>query len=149
MGLRAKSASTSLNANNKQQQVQNCKFLNGNKRCNNKSMPQQAILLASSNPGATTIGCIKSSASISTLAKQLQPNVNRETKCSITSIHSTTTYRSNSSSALLTTNNMRPQTLNVHNRRQTPTDHTQSFLGYVFYLLLLLFYNFSISFIIV
>ncbi|KAL9928411.1 NDT-like domain-containing protein raw isoform 2-T8 [Glossina fuscipes fuscipes] len=96
----------------------------------NNNKCKTAILLASSNPG-TTIGCIKSSASISTLAKQLQPIANRETRCSITSIHSTTTYRSNSSSALLTTNNMRPQTLNVHNRRQNPTDHTQSFLGEV------------------
>ncbi|CAD6997808.1 unnamed protein product [Ceratitis capitata] len=40
----------------------------------------------------------------------------------------TTTFRSSSTSALMTAGHMRPQTLNVHHLRETPTDQTQIFI---------------------
>ncbi|XP_054082795.1 uncharacterized protein LOC105214724 isoform X2 [Zeugodacus cucurbitae] len=40
----------------------------------------------------------------------------------------TTTYRSSSTSALMTAGHMRPQTLNVHHLRETPSDQTQIFI---------------------
>lgn len=43
----------------------------------------------------------------------------------------TTTFRSSSTSALMTAGHMRPQTLNVHHLRETPSDQTQIFIRYV------------------
>ncbi|XP_069963180.1 uncharacterized protein raw isoform X2 [Bactrocera oleae] len=40
----------------------------------------------------------------------------------------TTTFRSSSTSALMTAGHMRPQTLNVHHLRETPSDQTQIFI---------------------
>lgn len=148
MGLRAKtSSSAAVNSHGGGSKLSiasgNCKFLNGNKKHNKSLMPMQNTTKQSGNKTSSS-----SSSAANLMSKVLPPCLNcksavaETTCCSITSIR--TTYRSSSTSALLTTaaaassssspsSCMRPQTLNVHNHLETPTDHTQLFLGYVFF----------------
>ncbi|XP_046801258.1 uncharacterized protein LOC111676490 isoform X2 [Lucilia cuprina] len=143
MGLRAKTSTAAVNSNSGSKHnasANNCKFLNGGKKLNNRSntTTKQTAVVTPATTG-------------SLLNKVVLPCLNCKTAlaettcCSITSIR--TTYRSSSTSALLNTaatassssssspfmssNSMRPQTLNVHNYHETPADHTQLFLGEV------------------
>ncbi|KAM7351374.1 NDT-like domain-containing protein raw isoform 2-T4 [Cochliomyia hominivorax] len=150
MGLRAKTtATTTMNSGGSKHSsnANNCKFLNGGKKLNKTLLQQQHQI----NANKPSVAAVSPTSNI-LLTKIMSPCSNCKTSvaettcCSITSIR--TTYRSNSSSALLSrsaanpsstlpstsssqSSSMRPQTLNVHNYHETPTDHTQLFLGEV------------------
>ncbi|XP_065358274.1 uncharacterized protein raw isoform X3 [Calliphora vicina] len=146
MGLRAKTTTAAVNSSGgggskHTAATNNCKFLNGGKKLNKNLIvhqPQSPTKQTAATPATTA----------ALLTKVVSPCLNCKTAvaettcCSITSIR--TTYRSSSTSALLTTaaasssssssplsSSMRPQTLNVHNHLETPTDHTQLYLGEV------------------
>lgn len=158
MGLRAKTTTAAINSGGGSSKHansnNNCKFLNGGKKLNKNLLQQQNSTTSMDKKLSPT-----SPTSNKLLAKVLQPPclncktaVSETTCCQITSIR--TTYRSNSTSALIpsctaagntalpssSSNCMRPQTLNVHNYHDTPADHTQLFLGYVFLNFIILFF---------
>lgn len=142
MGLRAKTTTAAVNSSGGGSKhtaaTNNCKFLNGGKKLNKNPIhqPQTPTKQTAVTPATT----------VALLTKVVAPCLNCKTAvaettcCSITSIR--TTYRSSSTSALLTTaatssssssplsSSMRPQTLNVHNHLETPTDRSW-FLNFI------------------
>lgn len=126
MGLRAKTAaSTTLNSTPVSAKH---KLLNGARKFN-KSFSRSSSGISVGTPSPP---CLSPTGKLGST----------DATCSFTTSTICTTFRSSSTSALFAASlaaNMRPQTLNVHNHQQTPADHTQLFLGYVYFFLYVFF----------
>ena len=122
MGLRAKFASNN-NSSSQGGNSAKCLLQNNNSKnsCNNSNHK-----LKHSNSITKSYKNSESNGN-----ENIQKNGKLRTPSKVATI---TTYRSSSMSALLVApcGSMRPQTLNVHNVRETPTQQTEFFMGYVF-----------------